>query len=161
MFAGQSMRPIEIMLVEDSPGDARLAIEALKDGKIENRLSIAVNGVEALARLRQEPPYAAEPRPDLILLDLNLPRKDGREVLAELKADPRLQSIPVVILTGSRAENDVLQAYELEVAAYVTKPVDFDQLISVVDQIDAFRLSIVTLESEGRVHSPSPRLNLR
>jgi two-component system, chemotaxis family, response regulator Rcp1 len=152
MFAGSFIRPIEILLVEDSPGDVRLTIEALHDGKIENHLSIAVNGIDALARLRREPPYEGEPLPDLILLDLNLPMKDGREVLAEVKTDPRLKSIPVVILTTSREESDLLRAHELDATAYITKPVDFDQLISVVGQVDSFRLSIVTLESDLGLH---------
>jgi CheY-like chemotaxis protein len=139
------IRPIEILLVEDSPGDVRLAIEAFKDGKVENQLSIVGDGVAALALLRQEGLYSAAARPDLILLDLNLPKKDGREVLKEIKADPTLQSLPVVVLTASRREHDMLRAYELDVAGYVTKPVDFAQLIALVEQIDAFRISIVTL----------------
>lgn len=145
LFGERGVRPIEILLIEDSPGDVRLTIELLKDGKIENHLSVAVDGVEALARLRREPSYAVAARPDLILLDLNLPKKDGREVLSELKADPQFQSVPVVILTASRQEHDMLRAHELDVAGYMTKPVDFDQLIAIVGEIDAFRLSIVTL----------------
>jgi CheY-like chemotaxis protein len=142
-----AIRPIEILLVEDSPGDIRLTVEAFRDAKIENRLGVATNGVDALARLRRELPYENERVPDLILLDLNLPRKDGREVLTELKADPHLKRIPVVILTTSREETDLLRAHELGAAAYITKPVDFDQLISVVKEVEAFRLSIVTTES--------------
>jgi CheY-like chemotaxis protein len=132
-------------LVEDSPGDVRLTVEALKEGKIENRLVVARDGVEALAYLRRDGSYADAPGPDVILLDLNLPRKDGREVLAELRSDPRLYRIPVVILTASQQEHDVLRASELDAAAYITKPVDFAQLITLVQEIDAFRLSIVTL----------------
>jgi CheY-like chemotaxis protein len=137
-------RPIEILLVEDSPGDVRLTVEALREGKIENHMSVAFDGVDALARLRGELPYANTVLPDLILLDLNLPRKDGREMLSELKADPALRSIPVVILTTSREEQDMLRADEHDTAGYITKPVDFDQLIAMVQEIDAFRLSIVT-----------------
>lgn len=145
MHGANGIRPIEILLVEDSPGDVRLTVEALRDGKIENHLTVAGDGVEALARLRQEHPYADAARPDLILLDLNLPKKDGREVLIELKADPELRSVPVVVLTTSRQEHDVLRAYELDVAGYMTKPVDFEQLIALVKEIDVFRLSIVML----------------
>jgi CheY-like chemotaxis protein len=152
------IRPIEILLVEDSPGDVRLTIEALRDGKIENRLNIAVNGVDALARLRREPPYESDPVPDLILLDLNLPMKDGREVLREVKGDPRLKAIPVVILTTSHAEADVLRANALDAAAYITKPVDFEQLIALVKEVDTFRLSIVTPESTRGVRAQSRAL---
>src|SRR5258708_7555792 len=124
--------PIEILLVEDNPGDVRLTIEALRDGKVHNNLSVARDGVEALAYLRRESPFAKAVRPDLILLDLNLPRKDGREVLAEIKADANLKTIPVVVLTTSRAELDVLRTYELQANCFVTKPVDLDQFITVV-----------------------------
>ena len=141
------LRPIEILLVEDSPGDARLAIEALREGKIENRLHVVRDGIEAMAFLLREEPYVDARRPDLILLDLNLPRKDGREVLAELRGDPRLARIPVVVLTTSRAEHDVLRAYTWEVAGYMTKPIDVEQLIALVEEIETFRLSIVTLVS--------------
>src|ERR671933_2309890 len=126
-------RPIEILLVEDNPGDVRLTIEALRESKVRNNLHIARDGVEALEVLRAG---GQSFRPDLILLDLNLPRKDGRQVLAEIKADPRLKTIPVVILTTSRAEQDVLRTYELQANCYITKPVDLDQFITVVKSIE-------------------------
>jgi CheY-like chemotaxis protein len=138
-------RPIEILLVEDNPGDVRLTIEALKEAKVRNHLNVAKDGVEALAFLRREGSYAESVRPDLILLDLNLPRKDGREVLAEIKADPSLRSIPVVILTTSQAEQDIVRSYELHANCYITKPVDLDQFITVVRSIEDFWLTIVTL----------------
>jgi two-component system, chemotaxis family, response regulator Rcp1 len=138
-------RSIEILLVEDNPGDVRLAIEALRESKVRNNLHVARDGVEGLAFLRRQEAYADAPRPDLILLDLNLPRKDGREVLAEIKADPALHTIPVVILTTSRAEQDVLRSYELQANCYITKPVDLDQFITVVKSIEDFWLTIVTL----------------
>lgn len=140
-------RPVEILLVEDNPGDVRLTIEALRESKVRNSLTVARDGVEALAILRREGDFAAAHRPDLILLDLNLPRKDGREVLAEIKADPMLGSIPVVILTTSRAEQDVLRSYELKANCYITKPVDLEQFITVVKSIEDFWLTIVTLPS--------------
>jgi len=138
-------RPVEILLVEDSPGDVRLTREALRDGKVRNHLSVVTDGVEALAFLRREGRYADAPRPDVILLDLNLPKKDGREVLAEVKADERLRRIPVVVLTTSADERDVLRSYELQAACYITKPVDLDQFIAVVQSIEDFWLTIVTL----------------
>lgn len=138
-------RPIEILLVEDNPGDVRLTIEALKEGKVSNRLSVARDGVEALAFLRREGAHGSAPRPDLILLDLNLPRRDGREVLAEIKADARLRRIPVVVLTTSKAEEDILRTYDLHANCYINKPVDLDQFISVVRSIDDFWLSVVRL----------------
>jgi two-component system, chemotaxis family, response regulator Rcp1 len=138
-------RPIEILLVEDNPGDVRLTIEALKEAKVRNHLSVAKDGVEALAFLHREGSYAAAARPDLILLDLNLPRKDGREVLAEIKADTSLRAIPVVILTTSQADQDILRSYELHANCYITKPVDLDQFITVVKSIEDFWLTIVTL----------------
>jgi len=134
-------RPIEILLVEDNPGDVRLTIEALRESKVHNNLQVAVDGVAALQRLRSKD----SPRPDLILLDLNLPRKDGREVLADIKSDPMLKTIPVVILTTSRAEQDVLRSYELQANCYITKPVDLEQFITVVKSIEDFWLTIVTL----------------
>jgi CheY-like chemotaxis protein len=137
-------RPVEILLVEDNPGDVRLTIEALRDGKVRNHLSVACDGVDALAFLRREGAHAGAPRPDLILLDLNLPRKDGRELLADVKSDPALSSIPVVVLTTSRAEPDVLAAYRLQAACYITKPVDLDQFLAVVKSIENFWLSVVT-----------------
>jgi two-component system, chemotaxis family, response regulator Rcp1 len=123
----------------------RLTIEALKEAKVRNHLSVAKDGVEALAFLRRKGSYTDAVRPDLILLDLNLPRKDGREVLAEIKADASLRAIPVVILTTSRAEQDVLRSYELHANCYITKPVDLDQFITVVKSIESFWLTIVTL----------------
>ena len=138
-------RPVEILLVEDSPGDVRLTREALRDGKVRNHLSVITDGVEALAFLRREGRYADAPRPDVILLDLNLPKKDGREVLAEVKADERLRRIPVVVLTTSADERDVLRSYDLQAACYITKPVDLDQFIAVVQSIEDFWLTIVTL----------------
>ena len=141
-------REIEILLVEDNPGDARLTLEALKEAKVRNRLSHVVNGVEALAFLRREGEYATAPRPDLILLDLNLPRKDGREVLSEIKSDDKLKRIPVVVLTTSEAEEDVLRVYNLNANCYVSKPVDLDQFIKVVRSIEDFWLTIVKLPTE-------------
>ncbi len=138
-------RAVEILLVEDSPGDVRLTKEALREGKVRNNLHVATDGVEALAFLRREGRYAAAPRPDVILLDLNLPKKDGREVLAEVKADERLKRIPVVVLTTSADERDVLRSYELQAACYITKPVDLDQFINVVKSIEDFWLTVVTL----------------
>ncbi len=137
--------PVEILLVEDNPGDVRLTIEALKEAKVYNRLSVAGDGVEAMAFLRREGKYADSPRPDVILLDLNLPRKDGREVLAEVKTDPQFKNIPVVVLTTSRAEEDVLKAYELNANCYITKPVDFQQFLIVVRSIEDFWLTVVKL----------------
>jgi chemotaxis family two-component system response regulator Rcp1 len=140
-------RPVEILLVEDNPGDVRLTIEALRDGKVYNHLNVARDGVEALAFLRREGAFGDAPRPDLILLDLNLPRKDGREVLADIKSDPALRTIPVVVLTTSRAEQDVMRSYELQANCYITKPVDLEQFIIVVQSIENFWLTIVTLPS--------------
>lgn len=141
-------QPIEVLLVEDNPGDVRLTREALRDGKVHNNLSVAPDGVEALAFLRRQGKYADAPRPDVILLDLNLPKKDGREVLEEIKADPSLARIPVVILTSSEAERDIAQAYALHANCYVTKPVDLDQFITVVKSIENFWFSIVKLPPE-------------
>jgi CheY-like chemotaxis protein len=138
-------RPIEILLVEDNPGDVRLTIEALKEGKVRNNLAVAKDGVEALAFLRRQGSYTDANRPDLILLDLNLPRKDGREVLAEIKEDPALRRIPVVVLTTSKAEEDIVRTYDLHANCYITKPVDLEQFISVVRSIDDFWLSVVRL----------------
>lgn len=138
-------RPAEVLLVEDNPGDVRLTQEVLRDGKISNRLSVATDGVEALAFLRREAAYANAPRPDLILLDLNLPKKDGREVLAEIKEDETLRQIPVVILTTSKAEEDIIKSYELYANCYITKPVDFEQFITVVRSIEDFWLCLVRL----------------
>ncbi|MDQ3812824.1 MAG: response regulator [Armatimonadota bacterium] len=138
-------RPIEILLVEDSPSDVLLAEEALEHAKVNNNLQVVTDGVEALAFLRREGQYADAPRPDLILLDLNLPRKDGREVLAEIKAEPSLKHIPVVILTTSQAEEDVLKAYGLHANCYIVKPVDFNQFADVVKHIEHFWFTVVTL----------------
>jgi CheY-like chemotaxis protein len=140
-------RPIEILLVEDSPSDTELTVEALAGAKVLNRLSIVEDGVKAMEFLRRQGAYANAPRPDLIMLDLNLPRKDGREVLAEIKADKTLQTIPVVILTTSQAEQDVLHAYSLHANCYITKPVDFRQFLGVVEAIESFWLTIVKLPS--------------
>jgi len=138
-------RPIEILLVEDNAGDARLTQEALKEGKVRNNLYVARDGVEALAFLRQRDGYAGVPRPDLVLLDLNLPRKDGREVLAEMKQDPSLQTIPVVVLTTSEAEQDILRTYQLNANCYITKPMDLDKFMMIVRSIEDFWLTIVQL----------------
>ncbi len=143
-----SCSAVEILLVEDNPGDVRLTREALKEGKVLNNLSVAVDGEEALAFLRRQTIYAEAPRPDLILLDLNLPRKDGRQVLAEIKADEQLKRIPVVILTSSSAEEDILRTYDLHANCYITKPVDFDQFVAVVRSIEDFWLTMVKLPSQ-------------
>ena len=143
--------PIEILLVEDNPGDVRLTQEALKEGKVRNRLSVAGNGEQALAFLRRQGQFASAPRPDVILLDLNLPRRDGREVLAEIKADPDLMRIPVVILTTSQAEQDILETYNLHANCYIAKPVDLDRFIEVVKAIEDFWLTIVKLPPDGHL----------
>jgi chemotaxis family two-component system response regulator Rcp1 len=134
-------RPIQILMIEDNPGDVRLTIEALREAKVRNNLQVAIDGVAGLEQLRRRD----IPRPDLILLDLNLPRKDGREVLAEIKSDPVLKTIPVVVLTSSSAEQDVVRSYELQANCYITKPVDLEQFISVVKSIEDFWFTIVTL----------------
>ena len=136
---------IEVLLVEDDPGDVLMTKEAFADNKVKNNLSVVTDGVEALAFLRREGKYSDAPYPDLILLDLNLPKKDGREVLAEIKADERLSHIPVVVLTTSGANEDILASYRLHANAYVTKPVDFEQFIRVVRQIDDFFVGVVKL----------------
>ena len=141
----QNSRPIEILLVEDNIGDMRLTQEALKDGKVVNNLHHAADGVEAMAFLRREGKHVDAPRPDVILLDLNMPKMDGREVLAEIKADPNLKRIPVVVLTTSSAEEDILASYNLHANSYITKPVDLDQFISIVRSIEDFWLAIVQL----------------
>ena len=137
--------PVHILLVEDSPGDVRLTQEALRGAKIANQLHVVGDGEAAMAFLRKEGAYADRPRPGLIVLDLNLPRKDGREVLAELKDDPNLHTIPVIVLTTSAAEGDVLQSYELSVNCYITKPIDLNEFVRVVRSIENFWLSIVRL----------------
>lgn len=139
---------IEILLVEDNPGDVRLTKEALKDSKLLNRLSIVGDGIEAMAFLRREGEYADVPRPDLVLLDLNLPKKDGRTVLKEIKEDPILKRIPVVILTTSLSEQDIIKTYDLHANCYINKPVDLDQFINVVKSIESFWFSIVKLPPE-------------
>jgi CheY-like chemotaxis protein len=138
-------RPIEILLVEDSPSDTALTIEALKAGKIANRLFNVEDGVEAMAYLRREGVYKNAPTPDLIMLDLNLPKKDGREVLEELKKDTVLKLIPVIVLTTSQADEDILKAYELQANCYITKPVDFKNFIEVIKAVEHFWLAVVTL----------------
>ena len=137
--------PIDILLVEDNPGDERLTREALKEGKVYSNLHWVKDGVEATDFLHRRGKYATSPRPDIILLDLNLPKKDGREVLSEIKQDPDLRAIPVVILTTSQAEEDVLRSYDLHANCYVTKPVDLEKFIVVVQSIDRFWLNVVTL----------------
>ena len=138
-------RPIEILMVEDNPGDVRLAMEALKEGKVRNHMHTVGDGEEALVFLRRQGQYAQVPRPDLILLDLNLPKKTGQEVLAEIKEDPDLRRIPVVILTVSQAEADILKTYNLHANCYITKPVDLDRFIEVVKSIEDFWLTVVML----------------
>jgi len=145
MNNGVRLKPIEILMVEDSPTDVLITEEALEQAKVRNHLHVVEDGVQAMAFLRQEDPYTQVPRPDLILLDLNLPRKDGREVLAEIKADEHLKTIPVVILTTSRAEEDVLRAYGLHANCYISKPVDFTRFMEVVRAIESFWFTVVTL----------------
>lgn len=140
-------RPIEILLVEDNAGDVRLTVEAFRDAKVRNNMAVVRDGVEAMQYLRQEGEFSDNERPDVILLDLNLPRMDGREVLAKLKKDPSLKKIPVVILTTSEAESDILQAYELHANCYITKPVDLKQFVTVVKSIEDFWFEIVKLPS--------------
>jgi CheY-like chemotaxis protein len=135
--------------VEDNPGDVRLTVEALKDAKVHNNLHVAKDGVEAMSFLRREGAHAGAPRPDLILLDLNLPRKDGREVLEEIKEDTSLRRIPVVVLTTSEAERDILKAYNLHANCYITKPVGLEQFITVIKTIEDFWLMIVKLPPKG------------
>ncbi|MEJ7608895.1 MAG: response regulator [Bryobacteraceae bacterium] len=142
-------RAVEVLLVEDNPGDVRLTQEALKDGRVKVNLTVAVDGVEAMQILRDEQPHAGKPRPDLILLDLNLPRKTGREVLEEIKADENLRRIPVIVMTTSKAEPDIHKAYNLNANCYVTKPVELDEFLNVVRSIEDFWLTVVTLP-EGR-----------
>jgi len=141
----RSNGPVEILLVEDNPGDERLTREALKEGKVYSNLYWVKDGVEAIEFLRRQGRYKDTPRPDIILLDLNLPKKDGREVLQEIKTDNDLKRIPVVILTTSKAEEDVLKTYNLHANCYVTKPVDLEKFIVVIKSIDAFWLTVATL----------------
>ena len=148
MSAAASGRPVEILLVEDNPGDVGLTRETLKDSKLLNHMSVVGDGVEAMAFLRREGKYVHAIRPDLILLDLNLPKKDGREVLAEIKTDEQLRRIPVVVLTTSSAEQDILKTYDLHANCYITKPVNLDQFSAVVKAIEEFWFSIVKLPPE-------------
>ncbi|MBU6995259.1 MAG: response regulator [Ferrovum myxofaciens] len=138
-------RPAEFLLVEDNPGDVRLTKEALAESKLYNNLNVVPDGLEALRFLRQEAPYENAPRPDVILLDLNLPKIDGREVLATIKSTPEFKRIPVVVISSSEAEADILRSYDLHVNCYVTKPVNLDQFIKVVQSIESFWLTIVKL----------------
>ena len=151
MSVSEMMRPVEILLIEDNPGDVRLTKEALKEAKVINNLTVLKDGVEALAFLRHQGIYDNAATPHLILLDLNLPRKDGREVLAEIKADEKLKRIPVVVLTTSQDEQDVFRSYNLHANCYVTKPVDLEQFMTVVKSIEDFWLGIVMLPNSGIV----------
>jgi len=138
-------KPIDILLVEDNPGDIRLTLEAFKEGKCTNRIHVVKDGEEAMQFLRKQGPHAEAPRPDLILLDLNLPKRDGRSILQEIKTDPDLKRIPVVILTTSKAEEDILRTYNLHANCYITKPVDIEEFITITRSIENFWLSIVKL----------------
>jgi CheY-like chemotaxis protein len=142
--------PVEILLVEDSPADVRLTKESLKEDKLHNNLSVVMDGVEAMAFLRREEKYRSSPRPDLILLDLNLPKKDGREVLAEIKKDEHLKRIPVVVLTTSSEDRDILKSYNTHANCYITKPVDLEQFMTVVKSIGDFWFTIVKLPPDGK-----------
>ncbi|WP_414575825.1 response regulator [Anabaena sp. CCY 9402-a] len=142
------MIPIQVLLVEDNPGDVELTRIALEDSKISVNLNVVEDGVEAMAFLRKQEQYADVPHPDIVLLDLNLPRKDGREVLAEIKTDQHLKRIPVVVLTTSQAEEDILKAYNLSANCYIAKPVDFDQFVRIVQSIENFWFAIVKLPPE-------------
>jgi CheY-like chemotaxis protein len=151
-----NVQVIQILLVEDSPSDVELTIEAMREAKVANELSVVVDGVDALAFLRQEGKYSTARRPDLVLLDLNLPRKNGTEVLAEMRADPRMRSIPVAVLTTSKAESEVLRAYELGANCFITKPVRLDEFLDVIRAIEDFWLTIVRLPAkppDGARHS--------
>lgn len=148
MSPPQLLNAIDVLLVDDDPGDTLMIREAFAHNKVRNELACVADGVEAMRYLRREGEYASAPRPDLILLDLNLPRKDGREVLAEIKSDPELATIPVVVLTTSHAEEDILRSYQLHANAYVTKPVDFERFIDVVRQIDEFFVTVVKLPKQ-------------
>jgi CheY-like chemotaxis protein len=141
-------RSVEILLVEDNPGDVRLTVEAFKEGKMRNHLQIARDGAEALDVLRKQGEYVNAERPDLILLDLNLPKMDGREVLAEIKQDPDLKRIPVVVLTTSDAQQDIARSYDLHANCYITKPVDMGQFIEIVKRIEGFWLTVVRLPND-------------
>ncbi len=141
-------RQVEFLLAEDNPGDVRLTQEALRESKIRNNLNVVTDGMEAMAFLRRQGKYVNAPTPDVVLLDLNLPKKDGREVLAEIKSDPVLKRIPVVIITSSEAEKDILRTYDLHANCYVSKPVDLDQFIKVIQAIENFWLTIVKLPTD-------------
>jgi len=143
-------KPVDILLVEDNPGDVRLTQEALKDAKLKVNLHVVNDGVEAMAFLRKEGQYAEKPSADLVLLDLNLPKKDGRQVLAEIKSDCDLRRTPVVIVTTSKAEEDIVKTYDLHANCYVTKPLDLDQFVMMVQSIEHFWLTIVKLPTDGR-----------
>ncbi|MDH3583781.1 MAG: response regulator [Phycisphaerae bacterium] len=145
MNADEIGRPVEILLVEDNPGDIELTREGLKEGKVKNNLQVVMDGEEAMRYLRREGEFADAVRPDMILLDLNLPRKDGREVLAEIRDDPDLEDIPVVVLTTSEADRDILKAYKLKANCYLTKPLDFEQFVNLVHEINSFWFTIVQL----------------
>ncbi len=145
---GTNIMPIQVLLVEDNPGDVELTRIALEDSKISVNLNVVEDGVEAMAFLRKQEKYANVPHPDIVLLDLNLPRKDGREVLAEIKTDQHLKRIPVVVLTTSQAEEDILKAYNLSANCYIAKPVDFDQFVRIVKSIENFWFAIVKLPPE-------------
>ena len=145
-----NIKVIDILLVEDSEGDARLSLEAMRDSKIRNKMHHVVDGEEAMAFLRKEGKYSKVPRPDLILLDLNLPKKDGREVLAEIKNDDELKRIPVVVLTVSSAEEDILKSYNLHANCFITKPLDLSQFMKVVQSVEDFWLTIVKLPNGGK-----------
>ena len=147
---GRDAKPIEILLVEDSPGDIRLTREAFIDAKVHINLHVALDGTEAMAFLERQGAHVKAPRPDLILLDLNLPKKDGREVLEEIKKSPTLKSIPVVILTTSASEGDIVRSYRLHANCYITKPVDLEGFLRVVKSIDNFWLSVVKLPREAQ-----------
>lgn len=144
-MARRQSRKVEVLLVEDNPGDVRLTQEALKDGRVMVNLTVAADGVEAMEILKRRGTHESSPRPDLILLDLNLPRKNGREVLEEIKADDELRRIPVIVMTTSKAEQDIYKAYNLNANCYITKPVDLDEFLNVVRSIEDFWLTIVTL----------------
>lgn len=144
----ETMKPIDVLMIEDSPSDAELTLEALRDAKVHITMHVVDDGVKGMAYLRREGEYAQAPRPDVILLDLNLPRKDGRQVLKEIREDKHLNLIPVVILTTSEDDRDIIKSYELRANAYVVKPVDFDQFVKVVRTIDEFWFEIVRLPSQ-------------
>jgi two-component system, chemotaxis family, response regulator Rcp1 len=150
MTHGNGAKPVDILLVEDNPGDVRLTQEALKDAKLAVNLHVVNDGVEAMLFLRREGQYASKPRADLILLDLNLPKKDGRQVLAEIKGDQELRRTPVVIVTTSKAEEDIVRTYDLHANCYVTKPLDLDQFVIMVQSIEHFWLTIVKLPTDGQ-----------